>query len=204
MKLSVVLILALVASGAAQAQPGTVAPSTTVASTTAPNDVDVSPSRYAALGLALGAGDNFDWLYGGLSAEVGVRSTPTRWWHFQAEMLGRAGYGTTDDLTLIAPSPAAVQLRAGPEWRWCSDGAALCSHVGVDGGIQLGPTQSRDSSGPSAMIVARAGLDAGGPHLRVRAEVEAPLMLVFGPNNETDGPLPSGGIGVVIGAGYYF
>jgi hypothetical protein len=58
---------------------------------------------YVSAGIVSGVGYTVDWLYAGPQLEVGIRGNDHTWLHAAAALIGRAGYGTTQDLTIQVP-----------------------------------------------------------------------------------------------------
>ncbi len=150
-----------------------------------------APKVYVAAGLDAGADSAVDWLYAGAFIDAGYRVSDRWWVHGNAGALGRAGYGTTNHLTVKLPTEVGYDVRFGPELRGCRSGR-LCFYGGLDVGYRTAPAHGNDISG--VMMVPRAGLDLGSPQVRFRPGAE--LLVSTTPHLEGEVPLPNIGIGV--------
>jgi hypothetical protein len=156
---------------------------------------------YVSVGVASGAGYTVDWLYAGLQLEGGYRLSDRWYAHGEAGVLGRSGYGTTQDLTLMVPREPTYEARAGLEARGCHS-SALCGYAGMDAGYRVSTGMDNNyGTGEGVVVVPRAGLDLGlSRDLRFRPGVE--LRLTNGPAS-SDAPFAVG-IGASAALAYRF
>jgi hypothetical protein len=151
---------------------------------------------YVSAGIASGEGYTVDWLYAGPQLEAGVRGNDHTWLHAAAALIGRAGYGTTQDLTIQLPQDNVVETRAGLEWR-CAARPTVCWFAGLDVGYHTGTMTIPGG----VVVVPRGGIDvrlADALRLRLGAELRAS-------NTEPDSDAPfSFGIGGTAGVLYAF
>ena len=148
------------------------------------------PSRYVATGAVVGSDERL--LSEGGTIEGGARLTGGLWLHAEGAVGATerlAGIGFTD---LLFPWPGTdrfaagngmfEQARLGLEQRACTATRVTCLWGGVDVGVAHTSWSAEPSSPQWAsymtidtwgtLAVARAGLDIGGKHLRVRPSVE--------------------------------
>ncbi len=151
------------------------------------------PNAYVGAGGSAGVDGAIDWIYSGWSLDAGYRVEPTLWLHANVSMVGRSGYGTTNDLTLMSPKPEWYAARLGLETHRCRTGA-LCIYAGIDGGFRTGNLDGW-------IIVPRLGLDVGGDALRFRAGAE--LLVSHVSRGDDDGAfLPDAGLGMTASVVY--
>jgi len=157
---------------------------------------------YVSLAGASGAGYTVDWLYAGLELEGGYRVSDRWYVHGEVGELGRAGYGTTQDFTLMAPRTPTYEARVGLEARGCHS-IVLCGYAGVDAGYRVSTGMDNNyGTGEGVVVVPRAGLDIGlgSRDLRFRPGVE---LRITNPPSSSDAPLALG-IGATAALAYRF
>lgn len=149
------------------------------------------PEGYVSAGVAVGADSEVDWIYTSAAIDAGYRLDDTWWLHGNLSRVGRTGFGTTNDITLVSPRREWDAIRIGVETQRCTTDGALCGFVGADAGVRIGPLDGW-------LVVPRAGLDVGG-QLRLRAGVE----LLVGKAHDPEGDAPFDlGLGLTIAAVY--
>jgi len=157
---------------------------------------------YASAGLAVGAGYTVDWLYAGVEVEGGY-ALSERWLvHGALGTIGRAGYGTTSNLTLMFPQAPTYEARAGLEARGCHS-IAVCAYAGADVGYRVSTGHENNTgSGQGVLVVPRAGFDfgLGSRDLRFRPGVELRFT-----NAPADSEVPfAAGLGITAEVAYRF
>jgi hypothetical protein len=183
MKSLIAIACVLTATSIASAQPGM----TSVAAESAPT----TTTTYVSVGTVVGVDGELDWLYSGLAIDGGYRLGPTWWIHGDLSVVGRTGYGTTQNMTIIMPSADAYEARLGPEARGCRSDV-LCGFAGVDIGYRTGRLQG-------LVVASRLGLDIGG-RVRFRPGIE---LAIGGPVNTEEGPpIPNLSLGVTAAVAY--
>lgn len=121
--------------------------------------------------------------------------------HGELGAIGRAGYGTTTNLTLMLPHAPTYEARAGLEAHGCHS-TAVCAYAGADVGYRASTGNDNNTgTGEGIVVVPRAGLDiALGEHLRFRPGIE--LRLTNAPAS-SEVPLAPG-LGITAAVSYRF
>ena len=163
---------------------------------------EVADRGYVSLGIASGAGYTVDWLYAGLQLEGAYRVSDLWYVHGEVGELGRAGYGTTQHLTLMVPGSPTYEARAGFEARSCHS-RGLCGYAGFDVGYRVSTgMDNNDGTGAGVVVVPRAGIDVGlgSGGLRFRPGVE---LRATSASETSDAPFALG-LGITAALAYQF
>jgi hypothetical protein len=160
------------------------------------------PHYYVSADLTSGVGSGIDWLYGGAGVDGGLRVSRVWWLHARVDTVGRIGYGTTNDLTLMSPQGGIVDSRIGAEARGCHS-SSLCMYGGADIGYRVG-SSGRGEDLTGVLVALRGGLDVGSANLRFRPGVE--LLGAAAPGvSRGDAPYPLlPGVGLTMAVAYQF